>query len=215
MLLVALTGGIATGKSVIAQVLAQLGCYVHESDSLAHELQAPEMPAWKALRAHFGNKILNPDRTINRRLLGSIIFADKKERDFINDLIHPLVMEKKRDLIRKVKTEGQHKIFVSVAALTIEAGYSDLFDKIIVAHCDKETQLKRLMGRDSIDQNKAIEKIRSQMANEEKLKYGDYKIDTSGTLRQTVEQAERVFRNLMLDFESKSSHQLKKHREKD
>lgn len=210
MLLVALTGGIATGKSVVAQIWGQLGCYIHESDTLAHELQAPEMPAWKAMVTHFGEKILNPDQTINRRLLGEIVFADKKERDFLNNLLHPMVMSKKRELVKKVKEEGHYKIFVSVAALTIEAGFKEFFDKIIVVHCDRETQLKRLMERDSIDRTAALEKFQSQMLPEEKLKFADYNIDTSGTLRQTLEQAEKVFRNLMIDFELKSLEKTEK-----
>jgi len=203
MLLVALTGGIATGKSVVAQVLGQLGCYIHESDTAAHELQAPETKAWKALVSHFGEKILNPDKTVNRRALGTIVFADKKEREFLDTLLHPLVMEQKRELIKTVAKEGSHKIFVSVAALTIEAGFAEFFDKIIVVHCDKETQLKRLMERDSIDRDEALKKITSQMPADEKIKYADYIIDTSGSLRQTLDQAEQVYRNLMMDFELK------------
>ncbi len=204
MLLVALTGGIATGKSVVAQVLGQLGCYLHESDTLAHELQAPEMPAWKALVAHFGEKILDPDKTINRHTLGAIIFADKKERDFLNHLLHPMVMAKKKELIQKIKEQGDYKIFVSVAALTIEAGFAKLFDKIIVVHCDRKTQLKRLMERDSISRKEALEKIKSQMPSEKKREFADYTIDTSGSFRQTLEQTEQVYRNLMIDFELKA-----------
>ena len=204
MLLVALTGGIATGKSVVAQVWSQLGCYVHESDTLAHELQAPDKPAWKAIVSHFGETILNPDRTINRHALGAIVFTNRQEREFLNNLLHPLVMEKKRELVQQLEREGRHKIFVSVAALTIEAGYAKFFDKIVVVHCARETQLKRLMERDSINQEEASEKIQSQMPPEEKREYADYSIDTSGTLRHTVEQAEKVFRNLMTDFELKS-----------
>ena len=204
MLVVALTGGIATGKSIVAQVWGQLSCYIHESDTLAHELQAPNMPAWKAIVSHYGEKILNPDKTINRGALGSIVFTDRQERKFLNDLLHPMVMTKKRDLVEKVGREGRYKIFVSVAALTIEAGYAKFFDKIIVVHCDKETQLKRLMERDAIDRKKALEKINSQMPPEEKLEVADYNIDTSGSLRQTLEQAEKVYRNLIIDFEIKS-----------
>jgi len=205
MLLVALTGGIATGKSVVAQVWEQLGCYIDESDKLAQKLQAPNQPAWEAIVAHFGKKILHPDKTINRRALGAIVFADGKERNFLNNLLHPLVMEKKKELIQKVEKQGLHKIFVSVAALTIEAGFRDLFDKIIVVHCDKEIQLKRLMERDSIEQKNALEKISSQIPTQEKLKYADYIIDTSGSLRETLESAEQVYRNLVLDSELKSS----------
>jgi len=204
MLIVALTGGIATGKSVVAQVWGQLGCFIHESDTLAHELQAPNKPAWKAIVSHFGEKILNPDRTINRGALGAIVFTDRREREFLNNLLHPMVMAKKRELIEKINQEGRTKIFVSVAALTIEAGYTKFFDKIIVAHCDKETQLKRLMERDSIDRTKALEKFDSQMPPEEKLDFADYIIDTSGSLRETLEQAEKVYRNLIIDFELKS-----------
>jgi dephospho-CoA kinase len=203
MLLVALTGGIATGKSVVAQVWGQLGCYIHESDTLAHELQAPNQPAWKAIVSHFGKKILNPDKTINRQALGAIVFADKKEREFLNNLIHPLVMAEKKELIEKIDQEGRYKIFVSVAALTIEAGYAKFFDKIIVVHCAKETQLNRLMERDSIDRKTAMEKFKSQMSPEDKLDFADYVIDTSGTLHQTLEQAEKVYRNLIIDFELK------------
>ena len=210
MLLVALTGGIVAGKSVVAQVLEQLGCYIHESDILAHRLQAPETPAWKALVAHFGDKILNPDKTINRRTLGSIVYSDKKERDFLNDLIHPLVIAKKKELVHKLEKEGSYKIFVSVAALTIETGFTEFFDKIIVVHCDSEVQLKRLMERDSIDRNEALAKIKSQMPPEEKIKHADYIIDTSGSLRQTLEQAEQVYRNLVVDYELKSSKNAEK-----
>ena len=204
MLLVALTGGIATGKSVVAQVWEQLGCYIDESDKLAHQLQTPNQPAWKAIVEHFGETILNPDKTINRRVLGEIVFADKKERDFLNDVLHPLVMKKKRDLVRELESRGDHKIYVSVAALTIEAGFRDFFDKIVVVHCDKEIQMKRLMERDSIEHDKALEKISSQMPTEEKLKFADYVIDTSGSLRQTLENAEQVYRNLVIDNEIKS-----------
>ncbi|MGD8539676.1 MAG: dephospho-CoA kinase, partial [Candidatus Aminicenantes bacterium] len=88
MLIVALTGGIASGKSVIADVLAELGCYIHHADLVARELMEPEKPAWESVVAHFGTKILNSDRTINRSVLGEIVFTDEKERLFLNSVIH-------------------------------------------------------------------------------------------------------------------------------
>jgi dephospho-CoA kinase len=204
MLLVALTGGIAAGKSAVAQIFEQLGCYIHESDNLVHQLILPEKPAWKAIVDHFGPGILNPDKTINRSILGSIVFDDPEERRYLDDLLHPLVMKKKKDVVRRIRNQGWYKIFVSVAALTIEAGFAYYFDKIVVVYCDKKTQLKRLMERDNITCEEALNKIRSQMRPEEKLKAADYIIDTSGTLQQTVERAEQVFRNLMVDYELKS-----------
>jgi len=115
------------------------------------------------------------------------------------------VMKKKKEIIQKLRDEGKHKIFVSVAALTIEAGFTDFFDKVVVVYCDRETQLKRLMERDKIAQDEAQKKINSQMPQEDKLMVADYIINTSGLIVQTVEQAEQVFRNLMIDYELKTS----------
>jgi len=201
MLIAALTGGIASGKSIIADILEELGCYIHHADSVAHQLMEPEKPAWKAIVDHFGPNILNPDRTINRQRLGATVFANSKERAFLNNLIHPLVMQKKKDIITQLRQNKTHKIFVSEAALTIEAGYADFFDKIIVAYCPRDTQIDRLMKRDKIDKDEALKKIESQLSPETKLEYADYVIDTSGTIKETIEQSERVFRNLLMDYE--------------
>jgi dephospho-CoA kinase len=203
MLIVALTGGIATGKSVAARVLEELGCYIHHADKTAHELMEPEKPAWKEIADHFGEGILNNDKTINRSRLGSIIYTSRKERLFLNKVIHPLVFEKKKEIIRSLEKEGHHKIFVSEAALTIEAGFVHFFDKIVVVYCEKEIQIKRLMKRDQINREKAVEKLKSQWDPEEKRKYADYIIDTSSTIQSTIEQTERVYRNLILDYELK------------
>lgn len=203
MLVVALTGGIATGKSVVAELFRDLGCYVQHADKIAHRLMEPGRPAWEKIVDHFGTSILNKDRTINRSSLGALIFADEKERHFLNALLHPLVMEKKKELICRLRKEGQYRIFFSEAALTLEAGFASFYDKIVVVHCPPEVQIKRLMERDSISRQQAQKKIWAQMAPEEKIKQADYLIDSSGSLAHTVEQTERVFRNLMLDYELK------------
>ncbi len=203
MLIVALTGGIATGKSVVVNVLKELGCYIQGADQIAHELMEPGKHAWKQIVAHFGPRILNEDKTINRSRLGSIIFAEKKERAFLDKLIHPLVLEKKKEIVHHLEKERLYKIFVSEAALTIEAGFAGFFDKVIVLFCKKEIQVKRLMERDKISRAAALKKIRSQMDPKKKLKYADYLIDSSGSIQSTVEQTERVFRSLMMDYEAK------------
>jgi dephospho-CoA kinase len=205
MLIVALTGGIASGKSVVAEVLGELGCYIHHADKIAHDLMEPEKPAWKKIVAHFGKKILNEDKTINRSLLGKIIFSAEKERRFLNELIHPLVLEKKKEVSSRLEKERHYNIFISEAALTIEAGFADFFDKIIMTYCKKEVQKKRLMERDGISQKQTMKIIKSQMQPQEKLKHADYIIDTSSSLQSTVEQTERVYRNLMMDNEMKNS----------
>ncbi|MFC2167842.1 dephospho-CoA kinase [Acidobacteriota bacterium] len=202
MLIVSLTGGIATGKSVVSQILKDLGCYIHYSDLVAHQLLAPHKPAWKKILDRFGPTILKPDNTINRGKLGSIVFSNNEDRFFINELLHPLVFKEKEKEIIRLKNEGLYNIFVSEAALTVEAGYAHFFDKIIVTHCQINVQIKRLMKRDGINQTDALKRIESQMPSEQKLEYADYSIDTTGTLEETIDQSEQVFRVLMSDYKN-------------
>jgi len=206
MLTVALTGGIASGKSIVAETLKQLGCFIHNADEIAHKIMESQKPAWKEIIAHFGEKILNPDKSINHSRLGEIVFSDEKERLFLNRLIHPLVMEVKKETINKLKKEGKSKIYISEAALTLEAGFIDFFDKVIIVYCKKDIQIKRLMERDNINRQEALKKISSQILPEQKLRYADYIIDSSESLQNTIEQTERVFRSLMIDYELKESH---------
>jgi dephospho-CoA kinase len=197
MLTVALTGGIATGKSVIAAILRNRGCYIHNADRVAQELMKPGRPAWRAVARHFGSRILGPDGTINRSRLGEIVFSNDAERDFLNRLIHPLVLARKKQSIRRLEKAGRYKIFVSEAALTIESGFYQFFDKIVVATCPEEIQIQRLMERDALSLQDARKRIRSQMPAVEKLKHADYVIDTSGSLEQTKRQTECVYRKLL------------------
>jgi len=210
MLTVALTGGIASGKSVVAEVLKDLGCYIHHSDKIAHELMKPLSPVWKKIKEHFGENVINPDKTINRSKLGAIVFSNNDERQFLNNLIHPLVIKKEKEIIETLDREKKYNIFISEAALTIEANYARFFDKVVVVYCKREIQIKRLIDRDHITRTEAIKKIRSQMPSEEKLKYADYIIDTSDSLASTIEQTERLYRNLMMDYAIKYNDKLEK-----
>ena len=203
MLLVALTGGIACGKSVIGRLLLEKGCFVHSADTAAHELMSPGTQVWRAVADHFGPGVLREDGTIDRAKLGSIIFSDDKERAFLNGLVHPLVLERIMEIVARLEKEGRHTIFVSEAALVVEAGFTRFYDKIIVARCGRDVQLRRLMERDGIGRGEALNKVRSQLGQEEKLKHADYTIDTSGTLAETIEQTERVYAQLVQDNELK------------
>jgi len=205
MLIVALTGGIAVGKSVVADVLARHGCYLHSADQAARRLMEPGQPAWEKIVARFGRKILRPDHSIDRPGLARIIFNDEEARAFLNRLIHPLVLEEKRRAVERLAKEGRVKIFVSEAALTIEAGFAGFFDKVIVVYCRPEIQIERLMERDRIERVDALKKIQAQMPAEDKLKYADYVVETSGTIEDTVRQSEGVYQDLLKDFEKKNS----------
>lgn len=203
MLTVALTGGIATGKSVVAGILERRGCYIHSADQAAHDLMKPGKPAWQKIISRFGPRVLNPDQTINRSRLGSIVFSDEKERQFLNSLVHPLILEKKKQVIRRLEKNGKYKIFVSEAALTIESGYAPFFDVVIVVHCAEDMQAKRLMERDKISRRYARKKIRSQMPSQEKRRHADYVIDTSGSFEDTERQTDDVYQHLLADYHRK------------
>jgi len=205
MLTVALTGGIASGKSIVAEVLRRRGCHVDKSDDVARGIMAPGRPAWEKIVARFGPAVLKSDRTIDRRKLGSIVFADAAARRFLDALVHPLVMEKKRETIARLDREGKVKIFVSEAALTLEAGFADFFDKIVVAYCPEEIQVQRLTGRDGLGREEALRIIRAQMPAAEKLEYADYVVDTSGSIDETIAQAEELYEQLLLDARIKSA----------
>jgi len=200
MLVSALTGGIATGKSVVAHVLKDLGCYIHEADKEAHKLIAPNTPGWKKIVSRYGHKILDEDNNIDRRRLGKLVFSNKGELHFLNKLIHPQVLENLFKTIKKIQQKEKYKLFISEAAIVIESGFAKYFEKIIVVHCESEIQIRRLIKRNKITKQEALERINSQMPAQEQLKYADYIIDTSGTLQETLEQSERLYRNLLSDY---------------
>ena len=121
----------------------------------------------------------------------------------MNALIHPLVMAEEKRLAARLERETRATIFVSEAALTVEAGYAPLYDKVIVVHCAAAVQVRRLMERDAIGKAEALRKIGTQMPLAKKLRYADHVIDTSGSLRETIEQTEKVYAGLLQDAELK------------
>ena len=161
----------------------------------------PGSLVWEKIAAHFGSDILDPKtRAVDRKRLGRKVFSSPQDREFLNRLIHPLVLENKKAAIARLRTEGRCRIFVSEAALTIEAGYTDLFHKVVVTYCPHEVQIARLEERDGIGREEALRKIGSQMAAEDKRAYADYMIRTEGPLAATIEQAEQVYRYLLQDY---------------
>jgi dephospho-CoA kinase len=202
VLRVALTGGIACGKSVVSRLLAEKGCAVFSADREAHALMAPGRPAWRAVAARFGPSVLRPDRTIDRARLGAIVFSRPADRRFLDQLVHPLVMAEQEKAARRLGREGGGGILVVEAALVFEAGYAGGFDRVVVVHCSKAEQIRRLMSRDGLSRAEALRRIGAQMPAREKKARADYVIDASGDLAATVEQTERVYAQLVSDLET-------------
>jgi dephospho-CoA kinase len=161
----------------------------------------PGRPAWEAVVGRFGPDILRTDREIDRGKLAERVFTRPADREFMNALIHPLVMRERAAAVDRLRVEGVCRIFVSEAALTIEAGHLDFFHKTVVTFCPRSLQIRRLMDRDGIGRGSAELRLRSQMPAENKLAHADYIIRTDGSLADTVEQAEKVYRYLLQDYE--------------
>jgi len=196
MLKVGLTGSIAVGKSFVLGVLAELGCRVLNADVTAREVVAPESPGLRAAVDAFGKEILLPDGGLDRAKLGSLIFADEQKRLRLNSILHPFIIAKQDEQMRKWESEDPKGIAVIDAALMIESGGYRRFNKLIVVHCRPEVQLQRLMSRDGLDREQAEQRIAAQMLQEEKKKFADFLIDTSDGYESAREQTEAVFREL-------------------
>jgi dephospho-CoA kinase len=196
MLKVGLTGSIAVGKSYVCACFRDLGCHVLDADLTAREVVAPGTPGLARIVEAFGDEILLDDGSLNRKHLGSIVFADEKKRLLLNSIVHPLVIEAQDKWLRDVEAKDPDGIAIIDAALMIESGGYKRFNKLIVVWCKPDIQLQRLISRDGLTPEEALERINSQLPQEEKKRYADYLIDTSDGYEDTRKQVRQVFRSL-------------------
>ena len=196
MLRVGLTGSIAVGKSYVSGVLAELGCHMVDADVLARRVVEPGSEGLRRIVEAFGEWVLRPDGTLDRAGVSAVIFKDGAKRELINSLLHPLIIAEQDELLRRWEQEDPRGIGVVDAALLIESGGHGRFDKLVVVHCCPEVQLERLMRRNNLSREEAVARIAAQMPQEEKLRYADFRIDTSGTYDETRKQTEEVYAEL-------------------
>jgi dephospho-CoA kinase len=196
MLRVGLTGSIAVGKSFVSGVLAELGCRVVDADVLARRVVEPGAEGLRRIVEAFGGWVLRPDGTLDRPAVSAVIFKDEAQRELINSLLHPLIIAEQDELLRRWELEDPRGVGVVDAALLIESGGHGRFDKLIVVHCHPEVQLERLMRRNNLSREEAAARISAQIPQEEKLRYADFKIDTSGSYEETRRQTEEVYAEL-------------------
>ena len=196
MLIVGLTGGIASGKSLVAQVLRDMGAQIIDADKIVHSLLSSGEEACNEVIVHFGETIRLPDGSIDRRKLGDIIFNHPEERTWLNNCIHPRVFQAYKQKVRHLIDRQPDSIVVLDAALLIETGYNRYMDKLIVVYADQQDQVKRLMERDRFTLEQALARISSQMPLDEKRKYADYVIDNTGTREASEQQTREVFEKL-------------------
>jgi dephospho-CoA kinase len=196
MLRVGLTGSIAVGKSYVSAVLAELGCHVLDADATAREVVAQGTPGLKKVVETFGTSVLLADGTLDRAGLGAIIFADEKQRELLNSILHPFIIAAQDEQLSLWELEDPHGVGVIDAALMIESGGYKRFDKLIVVHCDPEVQLARLMARNNLTREEAQSRVAAQMSQANKMRYADFLIDNSGDLPATRQRTEEVYKEL-------------------
>jgi dephospho-CoA kinase len=196
MLIVGLTGGIASGKSLVTRVLRDLGAHIIDADKIVHELLGPDQDACREVIGHFGDKIRLPDGSIDRRKLGDIIFNHPEERAWLNQCIHPRVFKAYQTQVHYLRERQPDAIVIMDAALLIETGYHKHMDRLIVVYADQKDQVTRLRERDRFTMEQAIARISSQMPLNEKRKYADYVIENTGTREETELQAQEIFKKL-------------------
>lgn len=198
MLRVGLTGGVACGKSTVAEMLVQRGAHFLQADTLAHQLYAPGTATHDRIVERFGKGVLNQDKTINRAALANLVFPNRIPE--LNDIVHPAVIQAQNQWMAEVEAADPHGIAVVEAALIIEAGVAADFDKIIVVTCDFEHKVEHYAHRagvtPEIARSEVIRRSAAQLSDQEKARHAQYVIDNSGLIEETERQVEKVWQEL-------------------
>ncbi|UQZ46976.1 dephospho-CoA kinase [Bacillus sp. PK3-037] len=190
-LVIGLTGGIASGKSTVANMMTEKGITVIDADIIAKQAVEKGMPAYRQIIGEFGEDILLENGDIDRRKLGALVFTNEQKRLALNSIVHPAVREEM--LKRRDESIANQETFVVLdIPLLFESKLESLVDKIIVVSVTKELQLARLTKRNQLTEEEALSRIRSQIPLEEKVSRADNVIDNSGTLEETKQQLEEI-----------------------
>ncbi|HLP47568.1 MAG TPA: dephospho-CoA kinase [Candidatus Kapabacteria bacterium] len=198
---IGLSGGICTGKSLILNILRELGCYTVRADDLAKSIIFGDNPRIrKELIKIFGPDIYDEKNGLKKETFSRILFEDEEKRNCVNKMVHPLVKAERAKLIKKLEESKLYDFLIYESALLVEAGIYKEFDKIIIAYSTPEEQIARLMQRDGIGLEEAENKIKSQFPLSEKLKVAHYTIDTSGSFENTRLQTLETFYLLKKDL---------------
>jgi dephospho-CoA kinase len=180
-LLLGVTGGIATGKTTVANMLEELGAPIIDFDVLARRVVEPDKPAWKDIVAYFGEEILLEDRTIDRKKLSGIVFNDAEKRRKLEGFIHPRAGDEYAEEVGRITTADPNAIIQAVIPLLFEAKMQDMFEKTLLVYTNRETQIERLVPRDGISEEEAARILDAQLPIDEKVGLADFVIKRAWT----------------------------------
>ena len=179
---IGLTGGIGSGKSTVSQLLGELGAFVIDADKVGHEIYLPGKEAWKQVTAAFGQDILAPDQTIDRKKLGAIVFGSDDARKKLNSIVHPLMFKDIDDRIKEKRADGFTDPIVVEAAILIEANWLPLADEVWLVVTNKNAVIERVASQRGLSAKDTEARIASQLSDAERRKYATLVIENDGSL---------------------------------
>ncbi|MBI5966550.1 MAG: dephospho-CoA kinase [Deltaproteobacteria bacterium] len=195
-LLLGVTGGIASGKNTVAQVLEQLGAPIIDFDVLSRVVVEPGKPVWKEIVAYFGEQVLLDGKTLDRKKLAQIVFRDPEKRKKLESFVHPKILEEFIRLVKEYTAKDPSVIIQAIVPLLFEVNLQSLFHKVLLVYIPEEMQIERLIKRDDISREMAINILRCQLPIEEKERLADFIVDNSGSLEETKRQVEEIWEKL-------------------
>lgn len=210
MLKLGLTGGIASGKSLVSRMFVDLGAHCIDADEIAHELVRPGERVYDEVVRSFGDEILNPDKTVNRAKLAELAFDKRRPRIYeLNRLMHPEVIQRYELWMEEIRRREPDAIAILEAALVLEAGLRKRFDRIVVVTCKPQQRIERWAQRHNLDletaKTEVTRRMMAQAPDEAKIQAADYVIDNSGSVEQTRKQVETVYEALLPQARAESA----------
>lgn len=204
MFKVALTGGVASGKSTVIRLFQAQGVPVIDADEVARGVVAPDGPAYEAVRQAFGSEYFHPDGTLNREKLGHRVFSHPEDRQRLNALIHPAIAQEMQRRLQHLEARREPLVIVEIPLL-FELGLESAYDRVIVVYVDRDTQIHRLQSRDQRERAQIEGMLRAQLSLKDKCRRADYVIDNRGSCQNTRKQVHNILAEIRKNLLDKTS----------
>jgi len=198
MVIIGVTGGIASGKSTVTKFFIDLGAYLIDWDVLGHEVMLPQKRAWKGVVDYFGTEILNEDLSINRQILGQLVFNKPEKLQRLNQIVHPEIFKADKRLVEKIRSEDPNAIIIKDVPLLTAEIKQTLVDKAVVVYATEENQIRRLKDR-GFTVEEARRRIGAHVSIDEKMKFADFVIYNDGSIEETRRQVEKIYDQILLE----------------
>lgn len=198
-MVVGLTGGVATGKSLVSSELKRLGAHIVDADAIARDIVKPGKPAYEEIIKEFGNGVLTLEGAIDRKALGELVFSDPEKLTKLNRITHPRIRAEIAGEVERIEKQFGDALIIVDVALLIEFGLYKKMSKVVLVTADDDKQFERLKKRNCLADNEAKARIAAQMPLKEKERYADYIIDNNGPVEETLKAVKELYETLEKD----------------